>query len=342
MVQWDLPRALTSTLLMTRLAGEHNVSVETCLHGTGIRPTDLGDPHAEISAEQELTVVANLLDALGNPPGLGLEAGARYHLATHGMWGFAMISSPTLRSALDVGLRYIDLSFSLGRVRPREHAGEMQLLLDAPGVPLALQRFVIERDAAAVQTMQAELFASRIPIHRIAFTFPAPAGGTGRAAELFGVVPTFDADETVVAFSPDLLDAPLPQADSHTAAIVAGQCRELLTRRRSRTGVAGRVRDLLVARLSAPPSAERIAAELHISDRTLRHRLAAESTSYRALLDETRAYMAEELLVNMGLTVAETAQRLGYLEVSSFSQAFRRWKGSSPRDYRARHTCRIE
>lgn len=340
MVHWDLPRAPTSTLLMTSLAAEHGVSTETCLRGTRLRPEDLADPHAEISAKQELTVVANLLDALGNPPGLGLEAGVRYHLSTHGIWGFALISSPTLRSALALGLRYIDLSFSLGRVQPREQADEMQIVLDAPGVPLAMQRFVVERDAAALQTMQCELLASPIPIHRITFAFPAPPAGPDRAAELFGVLPTFDAPETVVALAPELLDAPLPQANDHTAAMAAGQCRELLTRRQSRTGVAGRVRDVLLAQLASPPGADQVAAGLHMSDRTLRHRLAAEGTSFRALLDETRQHMAEELLVNAGLTVAETAQRLGYLEVSSFSQAFRRWKGVSPRAYRAGHPVR--
>lgn len=341
MAHWDLPRAPTSTLLMTALATERGVSTETCLRGTRLRPEYLDDPHAEISAKQELTVVANLLDALGNPPGLGLEVGIRYHLSTHGIWGFAMISSPTLRSALKVGLRFIDLSFSLGRVQPREQADEMQLVLDAPGVPLTLQQFVVERDAAALQTMQCDLLACPIPIHRISFTFPAPADGCDRAAQLFGVVPTFGADETVVTFGPELLDTPLPQANDHTAAIAAEQCRKLLAHRQSRTGVAGQVRDLLVAQLTDAPDADQVAASLHMSNRTLRHRLAAEGTSFRALLDETREHMAEELLVNAGLTVAETAQRLGYVEVSSFSQAFRRWKGIGPRNYRAGHSPRV-
>ena len=38
------------------------------------------------------------------------------------------------------------------------------------------------------------------------------------------------------------------------------------------------------------------------------------------------------------LTVAETASRLGYVELSSFSQAFRRWHGMSPRAFRASRT----
>jgi AraC-like DNA-binding protein len=70
-----------------------------------------------------------------------------------------------------------------------------------------------------------------------------------------------------------------------------------------------------------------------MSSRTLRERLAAERTSYRELLDEIRERLAEEMLTE-GLTVAQAAERLGYQEVSSFSHAFRRWKGMGPRAYR--------
>jgi AraC-like DNA-binding protein len=210
----------------------------------------------------------------------------------------------------------------------------MQLVLDAPGVPLALTRFVVERDAAAIQTIWRELSIPR-KFDRVEFAFPAPADGPDRYVDVFGVVPVFDARETVLAVNPAVVDQPLPQADDHTAALALAQCRDLVARRRARTGLAGEVRDLLLARPSGPPDAERVAAALHLSGRTMRHRLAAEGTSFRALLDEVRERLAEELLVAGGLPVAEVARRLGYAEVSSFSQAFRRWKGVSPRDFRA-------
>lgn len=84
---------------------------------------------------------------------------------------------------------------------------------------------------------------------------------------------------------------------------------------------------------SASPDIEDIATELRMSRRTLQRRLTAEQTSYRALLEEVRQTLARELLVR-GLPVAVIARQLGFTEVSSFSQAFRRWEGTSPTTYR--------
>jgi hypothetical protein len=316
MVRWDVMRAPMSVQLLITLGAERGVPAEVCLARTGLREEVLREPDVEVSAKQELTVVANLVSVLGDPPGLGLEAGVRYHLTTYGIWGFALISSPTWRSAIRVGLRHIDLTFAFCRFRAREEGDLMHLVLDTPDVPPPLQRFVVERDSAAVQNLQQEVFSSPIPIQEVTYTFGAPPGGTERYATVFGVTPRFDAEENTVGLPPEILDVPLPQANEHTTAMAQAQCRELLAKRLVRTGLAGQVRDHLATRLAAPPDLDR--------------------ASFRGLLDEIREQLAEELLITGGLSVAEVAERLGYVEVSSFSQAFRRWKGVGPRDYRAR------
>jgi AraC-like DNA-binding protein len=341
MVRWDVERAPMSVQLLTRLGADYGVPARACLECTGLTEEDLRDPSATVTAKQELTLIANLVRTLGDTPGIGLDAGTRYHLTTYGIWGFALISSPTWRSAIDVGLRYIDLTFAFCRIQAREQGQEMQLVLDTPEIPIALKRFVVERDSAAIQTIQQEVFASPIPIKQVSFVFPPPADGAQRYTEIFGVAPVFGAQENAVSIDPSVLDLPLPQSNEHTTAIAQAQCRELLARRHARTGLAGRVRDQLVARAADPPGLDQVAAKLNVSDRTLRRRLAGEGVSFRGLLDEVREQLAEELLVTGGLSVAEVAERLGYLEVSSFSQAFRRWKGVGPRAYRARQPERI-
>ena len=339
MVHWDLPRTPASASLLARLGREHGVPEEVTLRGTGLRGEQLDDPGGEVSATQELRIIENLLDALDDPPGLGLEAGVRYHLTTYGIWGFALISSPTMRSAIRTGLRYLDLTFAFCRIQAAETGEDLRLVLDTPDIPARLRRFVVERDCAAIQTIQRELFAGPIPIRQISFAFPAPAS-IDRYAEVFGLDPVFDADETAALVDPALLDRPLPQADAHATALAQAQCEELLTRRQARAGFAGQVRNLLLSRPADPPGETEVAASLHLSDRTLRHHLASEGTSFRLLLDEVRERLAEELLVTGGLPVAEVARRLGYVEVSSFSQAFRRWKGMGPRAYLARSGAR--
>ncbi len=322
-----------STLLLIGLGTEEGIDEADLLAGTGITPGALLGPQAEVSARQELGVVANLVDALGDPPGLGFDAGARYHLTAYGLWSFLLISSPTPRSAVEVALRYLDLTFTFCRIAARERDGELQFVIDAPDVPPRLRRFLIEREAAAIRTIEREAFAGSLRIRRVTFPFGDPGTVDGGAAVL-GVRPAYDAAECIVAYDAALLDEAMPQANEHAAALARAQCTELLQRRRARAGLAGQVRDLLVARLADPPDAAEVAAALHLGNRTLQRRLADEGTSFRALLDEVREQLAEELLVTGGLPVAEVAERLGYVEVSSFSQAFRRWKGMGPRAYR--------
>lgn len=340
MVRWDVERSPMSVQLLVGLGADHGLPAPVCLESTGLAEEGLREVGTTASPRQELMVMANLLRVLGNPPGLGLEAGIRYHLTTYGIWGFAMISSPTWRSAIDTGLRYLDLTFAFTRIQARDRGAEFHLVLDTPDIPLALRRFVIERDSAAIQTIQHELFASPIPIRDISYTFPAPGSGVRRYAEIFGVRPAFDAPECAVGIPPEILDLPLPQANEHTTAIAREQCRQLLASRHARAGVAGRVRDHLLARTAAPPDAEQVAAALHMSERTLRRRLAEEGVTFHGLLDEIREQLAEEFLVTGGMSVAEVAQRLGYVEVSSFSQAFRRRKNVGPREFRARQLAR--
>lgn len=335
MVRWDVERAPMSALLLTRLGADHGLAPSVCLDGTGLTERSLLDPDTTVTARQELTIIANLVGALPARPSLGLDAGVRYHLTTYGIWGYALISSRSWRSAIDVGLRFVDLTFAFTRIFALDAEAQRRLVFQTPDIPLRVKRFVVERDSAAVQTMQQELVGSAAPLQEIAFEFPAPSDGVERYTSIFGVEPAFARPENVMMFDPGALDTALPQANEHTAAIAQELCRQLLERRTARTGLAGQVRDQLIARPAAPPDIDSVAAALHMSERTLRRRLAEEGVSFRGLLDEIRERLAEEMLVTGGLSVAEVAERLGYLEVSSFSQAFRRWKGVGPRAYRA-------
>ena len=78
-----------------------------------------------------------------------------------------------------------------------------------------------------------------------------------------------------------------------------------------------------------------IAHEFCMTERTLHCRLAAEHTSYRALVDEVGGTLASALLES-GVTVEETARQLGYSETAAFTRAFIRMCGEPPSKRRRR------
>ena len=321
-------RSAASALLLVRLGEERGIPAPTLLAGTGLAVDDLLRPGAEVAGDVELAVIANLV-AADPDPALALQAGSRYHLTTYGIWGFALASSPTVGSALDVGLRFAVLSLTFCRFAVEATEQEVLLSLDDRDVPAPVRDFVVTRDLAGLRTIAAELTGDAVRLERVALRPPRPPD-VRPYVDVLGVEPAFGAPVTVAVLDPSALDLPLPQADELAAATTEAQCRALLESRRGRSGTAGAVRDLIVARPADMPDITAVAGSLAVSERTLRRRLAGEGTSFRALLDEVREALAEELL-EAGLGVEQVARRLGYAETASFTHAFTRWKGRSPR-----------
>jgi hypothetical protein len=114
----------------------------------------------------------------GLPPeralaGTGIDeaAGVRYRLTTYGIWGFAVLSSRTIRESHQVGMRFLDLSYALTRVSAPEGDGELVLRFDDVELPESVRRFVLLRDASAA-----------VQIWREAGRESAPVAGPGAAA----------------------------------------------------------------------------------------------------------------------------------------------------------------
>jgi AraC-like DNA-binding protein len=69
----------------------------------------------------------------------------------------------------------------------------------------------------------------------------------------------------------------------------------------------------------------------------LQRRLAEQQTSYSRVLDEARLLKAATLLEDTDAPLLDISLMLDYENASSFTRAFRRWTGVSPREYRHLH-----
>nr|WP_282569182.1 helix-turn-helix transcriptional regulator [Aliiroseovarius sp. S1339] len=81
-------------------------------------------------------------------------------------------------------------------------------------------------------------------------------------------------------------------------------------------------------------NAVHIAGTLSMNPRTLQRRLQQEGTSFKALLNGTRAELTRTYLKSTELTLSEISFLLGYKEPSSFNRAFRDWFDTTPEKFR--------
>jgi hypothetical protein len=69
-------RSAASLVVMLDWAAQFGLSAQRCLAGTRTTRAAVRSPAAEVSGQQELRAITNILAALGNRPGLGLQAAA--------------------------------------------------------------------------------------------------------------------------------------------------------------------------------------------------------------------------------------------------------------------------
>jgi len=328
-----------ATRVLCEVANERGVPTGEQLAGTAIEPADLNNPDAMVSALDEIEAVRRLLSRLPADTGVGIDVGRRFTLTHFGLFGFAAMSCATLRELFSISVRYFALTMMHIDMTLFETADDCLVELDAGHLPADVQRFFIERDIAGIITTTmsftrsvAEKYAAQMkaevaideellrpllelmPVHEIAF---------GRA-------------HNRLHFPRAMFDEPLPQADRHTLEMCMAQCDVLMQSSERRRGITALVRSKLFRDSGLFPTLPDVANELDIHPRTLRRRLAEEGTSFRALLNEARSTVAVDLLRNVGLTVEEVSTRLGYTEVSTFSHAFKRWRGVAPSAYSRR------
>lgn len=77
-----------------------------------------------------------------------------------------------------------------------------------------------------------------------------------------------------------------------------------------------------------------VAELLSMNPKKLQRALARQGTHFAALVDKVRERMARQLLVDTDVPVAKIAGLLGYATTPPFTVAFRRWAGTSPREFR--------
>ena len=243
---WDFPRSAAGVRYLAGWAERAGLPVEPLLVGTGLVRDDL-DRVGTVTAAQELQVARALAR---RAPHAAADVGRRYTAESFGVMGWAMRSSATVGDAVDVALRFIDLSFAFVIPVARLEGDQVVADLDAGALPADVRRWLLVRDTAAVATV----LESLVP------------GGVG-------VVTSVEGDVATLAFSVAELDRPLVRDRGADRAAAEAACLGLADQHRDLPSTTADVRVLVAQRVRDGAPMGQVAAALGMTERTLRRRL---------------------------------------------------------------------
>jgi len=321
-------------LVLVALALERGCAPEALFRNTGLSLDTLSNPGSRIDEVQADQIIANALEATGDPS-LGLTVGQRLNMGAHAVVGQTFLACANLLEVMDTLVRYGPLLTGQQAQIDQYKAldtGRVGLTLSLTS-PSPATRFSYEAVFSAAQKTLSDLLQTPAVDVEVSLPYDAPQDKTA-FMEIFGDNVRFNADRATLSIPEALTKAPLPTSNPTLRALYDAECARLLADLSDNASCTERTLAALDKLEGQYPGLDQMASMLHLSTRTYRRRLQEESTSFQALLDSTRCKHAAQLLRHSGLSIDHVAQRLGFSDVSNFRRAFIQWTGASPSQWR--------
>ena len=329
------PRALTADIPpnvlvhLSELATRRGIPCDAWFAGLGITYQQVNDPSIRVSYRQARTIVSRALKVIRDP-GLGLIVGRYQTVGSFGLLGLAMMTSRNFGEAMKVGIDNHKVSGSLLDV-DMDFLDEQTVAVQAwPRCgEVELVPFLCEELFSSCLSFARELVGPKLVPLRLELTYPAPSYAN-EYNEIFQCDVRFGAQHNRILVDTSWLEHPLPGYNALTSKQALSLCHQQLRGTDRSDEIVGSVERLLRSRLREHPRLTEVAKTLHLSERSLRRKLADSGRIFREIHDRVRAERALELLHAGQLSVAEIGIELGFSDPREFRRAFKRWTGMPP------------
>ena len=325
--------AYVSQYLMDR-----QIDPDPLLAASGLTAEAASDNDTPIPVERICELFCNVAEYTQNPY-LGLQLSAGYHYESSSMLILAFMAAPTVRDALETLWHYDKYVDSAIEIRLDAAGGLSCFQFDLLAPETVRTEFLCDYLAAFIADALYKATRAPVPIARVAFTYETdkpnqPMTDYFRAPVAHGAI------RNAIHIDESFMDKPLRTANP----LLYDVLRNALTTYYSREGthfdfMQAVHREVLSQFKHGAPTAQSIAAQLGLSPRSLRRRLAQHGRKLQEVKNDARLARATFLLQHTHLPLTAIAHDLGFSELSAFSRAFKSWTQTSPQIYRE-HTQR--
>lgn len=302
----------------------------------GIVQTPSNDPLERLTTAQVAALFQECVKLTGNPA-IGLTVARFMHPSTLHALGYSLLASSTLRDCCQRLANYFRLASEQGEVRIIDEDDKFCITTQAL------------TDGVAFETLDAwHAFVVRLfrLLHRpdfaplsVSLARPCPSGYEEQYRKSFHAPVTFDADYCEICLDPADVDEPLLGGNREIAHQNDRIIEEYLAAL-DQADIVNRVKQIIIQTLSSGNcSKRRVAGEMAMSPSALQQKLAQLDSSFQELLNQVRQSLALAYMEQARVSITEMSFLLGFSDTSSFTRAFRRWTGKSPRDYRRDLGC---
>lgn len=323
---------IASYTLAIQMALEANgYDASDIFEAAGLKRAPGQDPMERLTTAQVAALFRESVKRSKNPA-FGLTVGRFLHPSCTHALGYALLASASLRDACQRLVNYFRIASSQAVYHIEEYEDRFCLVLEVTADGLAYET-IDAWNAFIIRVFQMIYRPDFTPLS-VKLARPRLEGYEEAYTRSFRVPVTFDAPYCEICIDPSLVDISLLGGNREIVSehdkILQSYLAEL-----DMEDIENRVSKIILQILpSENCTKQHVAAELAMSTSLLQQKLAKKHTTFQQLLNKVRKSLAMDYMEQSRVSITEMGFLLGFSDTSSFTRAFRRWTGKSPRDYR--------
>ncbi len=282
-----------------------------------------------------ITTVWQWFTEHGQDENIGLRLADATPLTSQTMLTYLVMSCKTFEDVIDVIVKYQWFICDSNAVSVKEIAQECHMEFEFSACTKQEFRHQAEYAMLLIHHWLQDLLGQAWHIKEVNFTHPEPSDismhKTFFASEL-----KFSAQKNVFKFDTSLLSHPIRYANEELNSMLQAQAKSLKSYIAQREVVVAAGQFIKAQLSSGHVVLEDVAQHCQLSARQLKHLLEQQGTNFRELVEQEKIALAQNLLADNELSIAQVSDACGFAEPSIFNRAVKRWFAVTPSQLRQR------